>query len=175
MIGIRTEEKNSIGGIKFMENLALFTITEPVSKTGTAMQFFSILSENEINISMISSIMDDRILRTDCSVSEDNLQRILELISPLPELEERLKVLRGLGSISIYPHKSSMNLLGIILFAFGKRKIPVYSMASSISAFTFLTECDCLDKAAKALKEYLMLPENHAPFQQQISIKHIHK
>jgi aspartokinase len=179
MTGIWTEEKLNIGGAKFTENLALLSITEPISgpiySQKTAILFFSLLAENEINISMLSEIMDDKTVRTDCSVLEDKLDKIHNLISPFPELKERLKILQGLGTISIYPHKSRMKLLGKILFAFGKKKIPVYNMTSSISSFTFLTECDCLDKAVEALEENFMLPENHAPFQRQFCIKHVHK
>ena len=187
MTGIRMEDKLNIGGVKFTENIALLSIVEPVSrqipgqisgsisKKETAMLFFSLLSENEINISMLSRITDDKTVRTDCSVAENNLHKIYKLSSPFPELKERLKVLHNLGAISIYPHKSRMKLLGKILFAFGKKKIPVYNMTSSISSFTFLTECDCLDKAVEALEDNFMLPENHAPFQQQFCIKHVHK
>lgn len=176
---MRTEEKLNIGGVKFTENIALLSITEPISgkisKKNTAMLFFSLLSENEINISMLSMIRDAKTVRTDCSVAEDNLHKIYKIIAPFPELKERLEVLHNLGTISIYPHKSLMKLLGKILFAFGKKKIPVYNMTSSISSFTFLTECDCLEKAVEALKENFKLPQNHAPFQQQFCIKHVHK
>ena len=183
MNGIRTEEKLNIGGVKFTENLALLSITEPISgpisrpnsKKDTAISIFSLLSENKTNISMLSRIMDDKSIRTDCSVAEDDLHKIYNLISPFPELKERMKVLHNLGAISIYPHQSRMKLLGKILFAFGKRKIPVYNMTSSISSFTFLTECDCLDIAVEALEENFMLPENHAPFQRQFCIKHVQK
>jgi len=187
MNAIRTEEKLNIGGVKFTENIALLSITEPVfgqidgpideqiGKAGTAMHFFSLLSENEINISMLSMIRDAKTVRTDCSVAEGNLHKIYKLISPFSELKQRLEVLHNLGAISIYPHKSRMKLLGKILFTFGKRKIPVYNMTSSISSFTFLTECDCLEQAVEVLKENFMLPQNHAPFQQQFCIKHVHK
>jgi len=175
MTEIQAEEKLSIGGIKFTENIALLSITEPIDKADTAPLFFRFLSENEINIFMLSRVMDDQAIRTDCSVSEDDLDNIYKLIFSFPELKERLKVLHGLGAISIYPHKSRMKLLGKILFAFGNRKIPIYNMTSSISSFTFLTDCNRLNKAAEALQENFRLPENHAPFQKQFCIKHVHK
>ena len=195
MTGIQAEEKFSIGGIKFTENIALLSITEPIDKADTAPLFFRFLSENEINIFMLSRVMDDKAVRTDCTVSEDDLDNIYKLIFSnreksgfskkpdflilakmrKPEIKERLKVLHGLGAISVYPHKSRMKLLGKILFAFGNRKIPVYNMTSSISSFTFLTDCNCLNKAAEALEENFRLPENHAPFEKQFCIKHVHK
>ncbi len=170
-----TENKIRIGGIKFLENLALLTITEPYEKRGEAMRLFAILAENEINISMISRITDGKTDRSDCSVSEDNLERIFELIDPYPGLKKRINVLRGLGAISIYPHKSRMNLMGRVLMAFGRKNIPLYNMTSSISSFVFLTECRYLDNAVEALKEYFTLPENHAPFKREFCIKHVRK
>ncbi len=170
-----TENKIRIGGIKFLENLALLSIAEPCDQRGEVMRFFTMLAENEINISMISRITDGKTDRSDCSVSEDNLERIIELISCYPRLKKRIRILRGLGAISIYPHKSRMNLMGKALMAFGRKNIPVYNMTSSISSFVFLTECRYLDNAVEALKDYFMLPENHAPFKRQFCIKHVRK
>lgn len=169
------EAQHRIGGIKFTENLACVGITDAHPDAETAMRFFSLLAANEINIVMITQGGNDAHIRTDCAIAEEHVQRIMELTAPLAELRERLQIRRGLGAISIYPHQSRMNLLGIILMAFGANQIPVYSMASSLSAFTFLTECDCLNLAVEALESHFTLPPNHAPFKRQFCIKHVHK
>lgn len=172
---MQKETQHRIGGIKFTENLALVSITVLISETETAMRFFSLMAANEINIVMITQSLNDQHVRTDCAIAEDHIQRIMELTASSAELQERMQIQRGLGAISIYPHKSRTKLLGIILTAFGANQIPVYGMASSLSAFTFLTQCDCLNLAVEALEVHFTLPPNHAPFEKQFCIKHVHK
>ncbi len=172
---MQKETQHRIGGIKFTESLARVSISDAGSDAETAMRFFSLMAANEINIVMITQNRNDHQIRTDCAISGDHIQRIMELTAPLAEMQERLQIQRGLGAISIYPHKSRTKLLGIILMAFGANQIPVYGMASSLSAFTFLTRCDCLNRAVEALESHFTLPPNHAPFEKQICIKHVHK
>jgi hypothetical protein len=70
----------------------------------------------------------------------------------------------------VFPHHSNLKLLGLALYLFGKARLPVYGMASSISSLTFITDYLQLDNAVATLLEYVDLPPNHAPFRPGIHI-----
>lgn len=95
-----------------------------------------------------------------------------ELIDNLLHPHEKLcsKVAASVGTLTLFPHQSSLNKLGLVLTMFGKHGLPVYGMNSSISALAINTDYHRLDEAAELLKTVFLLPENHAPFRQHLPV-----
>ena len=58
-------------------------------------------------------------------------------------------------------------MLGVLLEIFGKNRLSLYSLCSSLSALVINTDYTQLEQAAQALQTSFQLPENHAPFRQQ--------
>ena len=86
-----------------------------------------------------------------------------------------IKIIQSVGTITLFPHKNSFQLLSRIIQTFGKCKFPIYSMSSSISAIALNTEFLSLDMVAEKLQDVTILPDNHAPFRQEFCLKEPHQ
>jgi len=78
------------------------------------------------------------------------------------------EVTTSVGTLTLFPHQASLNILGLVLTIFGQHELPVYGMNSSISALAINTDYHRLDEVAQLLKSAFLLPENHAPFRQHL-------
>lgn len=75
------------------------------------------------------------------------------------------------GTITVFPHRRRSVLLEAALTAFGTAGVPVYAVASSLSALTFSTDYGQLDAAVSAIRAVAAVPDNHAPFIQPFRIE----
>lgn len=103
-------------------------------------------------------------------MAAEDINRIKKIIAGEPKLKENLEFIPGVGALSIFPHHSNLKLLGLSFYLFGRKHLPLYGMASSISSLTFITDCSRLDEAVTTLLEYMDLPPNHAPFRPEIHV-----
>ena len=76
----------------------------------------------------------------------------------------------SVGLLSVFPHQSSLRILGLSLYALGKASLPVYGLASSLSALTFVTDYCSLDGAVAALVSYLEMPPNQGPVRAEFRV-----
>ena len=106
-----------------------------------------------------------------CCVTVEDKMQVKSLINSLPDMRKNIEFGSSVGLISLFPHQYSFKLLGRSLYVFGKAPFPIYGLASSLSALTFVTDYAYLDKAASTLEEYFELPPNQRPFRQQISVR----
>lgn len=72
------------------------------------------------------------------------------------------------GTITLFPHRNSVAFLSSIISLFLKKKIPIFSMNTSISAVFINTDYNMLDLAAAEIQSHFELPTNHAPFRDEI-------
>jgi len=106
-----------------------------------------------------------------CCVSAEDKIQVKHLIDSEADLRENTELGSAVGLISLFPHQSNLKLLGLSLYAFGKARLPIYGLASSLSALTFVTDYAHLDKAAALLEEYFELPSNQRPFKPNICVR----
>ncbi|MCG6930302.1 MAG: hypothetical protein LJE64_07070 [Desulfofustis sp.] len=79
------------------------------------------------------------------------------------------EVAEPVGTLTLFPHASSMEvLLKVIGIAVGSG-LPVHSMCSSLSALCIATDAERLDELAGALLEVFSLPDGHSPFRYEQS------
>ncbi len=71
--------------------------------------------------------------------------------------------------ISVYPHNSSMNTLGVLIELLGKNLIPFQQMTSSNAMITFVVEGAYQKNLLELLEQKFDLPPTHAPFQQDFN------
>ena len=105
-----------------------------------------------------------------CVNVEDEVQ-VKNLIHSEADMSKNIEFGSSVGLISLFPHQYSFKLLGLSLYVFGKGRFPIYGLASSLSALTFVTDYALLDKAAATLEEYFELPLNQHPFREQMSVR----
>jgi hypothetical protein len=72
------------------------------------------------------------------------------------------------GTLSIYPHRSSITVLGAALQALNEHGVGVHAVASSISALTFVVDYVHQDKAAAVLTDLMTLPPGITPVRQEL-------
>lgn len=82
--------------------------------------------------------------------------------------EVRPEIIQSVGILTLYPHQSSLRVLGLVLSLFGQQGLPVHGLCTSISALAVLTDYRLLDRGAEVLQTVFRLPENHSPFHQQL-------
>jgi len=85
----------------------------------------------------------------------------------LPEIE----FISSVGLLSLFPHQFSLNILGSILHALGRERLPLYGLASSLSSFSFITDYALMNRAVAALQGYLDVPPNRITFKQEFRVE----
>ena len=102
--------------------------------------------------------VEDRVLVNELIDSDPNLTSNAEFISPV-------------GLVSIFPHRSSLKIFGLILSVFSRERLPLYGLASSISTLTCITDYARLDQAVTAIQEYIDVPIDQSRLKPEIHVK----
>ncbi|MGD8984069.1 MAG: hypothetical protein PVH99_08340 [Desulfobacteraceae bacterium] len=164
-------EKIKIEGIKLSNELFQVNLRNRSNQENTISQFCQILAAHQINIPFFSTTYLDQRIQVSCCVAVEDKHRVRNLIDSEPELGGDVKFMPSVGLLSVFPHQSSLKILGLSLYAIGKARLPLYGLASSLSALTFITDYIHLDKAAATLEQYLELPSNQRPFRSEIGVR----
>ena len=164
------DKKIRINGIKLSGELVQVNLLNRSFPQDFRVLFFQLLSQHQINIPFIlTSGLGEKIIGS-CCVAVEDIHRIKMVVEGEPNLKENLEFIPGVGTLSIFPHHSKLKLLGLSFYLFGRKHLPLYGMASSISSLTFTTDYSQLDRAVSILLEYMDLPRNHAPFRPEIHV-----
>ncbi|BCL60213.1 hypothetical protein DGMP_09060 [Desulfomarina profundi] len=166
--------KPTIGGLKFSEELVQVSFTGREKNDSSFNEILRLIADKRINITFLCHALttSEDCKSSFCVAREDysQVQAILDF-SSFSNLQRT--VFHSVGTITLFPHRNSFNLLGLIVRIFGQSGYPIYSMGSSISALAVNTEFSALDSIAEKLQMELILPENHAPFRQEFHLKEI--
>ena len=157
-------EKVQIGGIKISSKVLQLTFSGQDNSLASATLLFSILNKKKINLPFASTTFLRGNFQASCCVLHKDKNRVTDIINSVESLKKQIQFINGLGMLSVFPHQSSLKLLGISLYALGNAHIPLFGMSSSISTLTFITDYTILEKAVASLLNYLDIPANHAPF-----------
>jgi hypothetical protein len=164
-------KKIRVNGIKLSQELIHINILTRPDKKSSITHFLRSMAENRINCPLLFySAMDRRTQGAVCVASED-AGRLNQVLARDKDLKDSVACIAPVGSISLFPHKFSLNFFGCLIHAFGKTGLPIYGMATSISALTVTTDFHMLDRAVEWLKPLISLSPNHAPFRSQLRIK----
>ncbi|MBW2621388.1 MAG: hypothetical protein JRD68_00650, partial [Deltaproteobacteria bacterium] len=119
-------EKIKINGVKLSEELTQINVLpRPESRNANA-AFLRIMAENRINIPFLSvAAVNKETREAYCILAEDTGQ-MKAFAETLPELSGRLEYIHSVGSLSVFPHDYSLQLLGMLMHLFGKTNRPVY-------------------------------------------------
>lgn len=156
-------EKIRIGGIKLSRQLAHLSLRFFFDPDRHRSRFYRSLAENQINIVFLTMSRADPGMRVSLCVAVEDLAITRAILQAELGGTVVLTVNPSVGSVTIFPHRSSFRVLGRAVSALLQGGIPLYGLASSLSALTFVTEYDRLDQAADCLAHDFDLPANHAP------------
>jgi len=161
-----------IDGIKLSHELVLADFKGRSSgSTDTFSRFFRRLSQNRINLAFITTRSFEGQFHISCCTGSEDESRLKALLTPQTDFEGSVSITTGVGLVSLFPHQSDFQLPGICLSALASTSIPVYGFATSLSAFTVVTDYMRLDSAVAAIKEHVDLPRGYVPMKPEFRIK----
>lgn len=163
-------EKIRIEGIKLSGELALVSLAGHPRPQQALTRACRIVASNHINVPYISATCCGDGARAACCVEFQEALRVKSLLARDPDLEGHVEVLSSVGLVSVFPHQSSLRILGLSLHALSEAGLTVHGVTSSLAPLTFLMDHAVLDEAAAALEGVLELPPNQRPFRAHVPV-----
>ena len=179
--------KIGIGGIKFSEELVHVSCRAVSPSDSSFAGLIKGIAANRINIPFVcSGCYGEEVLSSFCIAAVDflALERLLETLpladepaNPLSSAGllnlQTLTITRPVGTLTLFPHRRSLTLLGRIVEILGQSGIGIHSLCTSISALAINIDYPLLDQAVEVLEKIVELPEDHAPFRSEFCVRQI--
>ncbi len=187
------ETKIGIGGIKFSPQLVQcsYQAHSPVDRSLVGL--LGCLAERRINLPFLCSSPADGGAQSTFCVAATDFTLVDTLLdshpwacdaiptgscggtkkSGGPSLRDGLRIIHGVGTLTLFPHRRSLLLLGRVVELLGQAEITVHSLCTSISALAINIDYPLLDQAVHVLERVVELPDNHAPFRPEFSVRQI--
>jgi len=164
-------EKMKIGGLKQSLELCQFDLRGVHSTKEITSKVSKLLLSQKINMEFLThSTHRNKHHQLTFCISQDKFSAISEILKKkrfLPigwEINSRGHV----GIITIFPHQSAIKILGAIMVSWAAQSIPIYGITTSLSAISFVTDYQEIDKAINVIQDLFQLPEDHAPLKPEI-------
>lgn len=122
-----------------------------------------LLSASCINIEFLTLRFTESEKHITCCIAPDRLSFFQQTAAA-----RHIRCTPEMGTLSLYPHKSSLSSIGYILKVLGDEKLPFCRMASSGSMLTFLVSHGEQERIAATLARHIDLPDTHTPFRQRL-------
>ena len=164
-------ERLKIGGVKLSVEFCHFELrgSDPPQKTASTVS--KALASEKINIEFLTyNSSKDGVYQISICVNQDKFystSKIFQKKGCLPvnwEVSSREKI----GMVTIFPYHSALAILGVIMATWGGNAMPIYGVATSLSAISFLTDFQAIDKAVEVIESSFQLPDNHAPLKPEL-------
>ena len=171
LYGTDTMEKLKVGGLRQSLELCQFDLRGPEPSDGILANVSRILASQKSNIAFLTyKTNKDRCCQVSFCLNQDLFPRASTILNKglrLPtvwEIESREHV----GMITVFPRHSAMTILGVVMASWGAESIPIYGIANSLSAVSFITDYRVIDKAVEVVQDSLQLPRNRAPIKPEL-------
>jgi hypothetical protein len=164
-------DRNSIDGIKLSNELVRINLRSHAGTGATLSVLCRTMASNRINMPFLSTACLGGDFQVSCCVAIEDGPLAKAVLEADAVLKKGLTFVRSVGLLSIFPHRSSLGILGLSLYALGKARLPLYGVASSLSALTFITDYARLEEAAASLEEVLRVPPGQRPFRPRIRVR----
>jgi aspartokinase len=124
--------------------------------------FLRTLTQSRINMNLFVGRATEKGIQFTCCVAPSDGSRVRELTDNMTDQRGGVEFHHPVDLISIFPHQFNLKVVGLVLMAFAKARIPLYGICSSLSALTLITDHGHSDKALAVLKEFLDLPADQS-------------
>lgn len=161
-------QKLRLGGIKFSDAQVRLVFAPAVGHPGLS-PILTSFARHRINLHQLA-LSEDVPGGVELYLAEKDYRRNKSLITgELESLDLTPLVTTSVGTLTMFPHASSMDALLRVIGIAGSSDLRIYSICSSLSAFCISTDLDRLDNVAEVLLEDFSLPEGHSPFRYEPS------
>jgi aspartokinase len=164
-------KKMKIGGLKQSLELCQFDLRGLDSREEIASTVSKLLLAQKINMEFLTYYPHRHSYhQLSFCVSQDKFSPTAEILKKEGSLPKGWEITsRGqVGIITIFPHQSALKILGAVMVSWAAKSIPIYGIATSLSAISFVTDYQLLDKAIEVIQNLFQLPEDHAPLKPEI-------
>jgi aspartokinase len=164
-------EKLKVGGLKRSLELCQFDLRGRESSEKTVSKISKLLASQKCNIEFLTyNPKSNRSPQLTLCVSQDQSSRTSEILKKDGMLPPgwHMTCREHVGILTVFPHHSATQILAVIMVSWGRQSIPVYGIATSLSAISFVTDYHIIDTAVEAIQDSLQLPENRTPLKPEI-------
>ncbi len=155
--------KVNIKGLKISGELCLVRLRAASRDSSLLPVFCSTLAGSQLNMPFLSAEYRAGGIQAAGCVDVAHQASLKRLLDTEPLLRKHVEYIPGVGLLTLFPHQSSLKLFGLSLRALAQANLPVFAMASSIGALTYVLDHDRIDEAAAVLQARFKLSGNHAP------------
>jgi hypothetical protein len=164
-----------IGGIKFSEELVQVTVAYKASGDSSIYELLRLIAEKNINIPFLCHSVVTRIPESCFCVGRSELYKVQQILNCSSFQNEHVEIIPSVGTLTLFPHRNSYKILGLLMHFFGRHGFPVHSLSTSISTIALNTDYILLDEISEKLQKVFELPGNHAPFRQGFRLTQIQR
>jgi hypothetical protein len=159
-----------IKGLRISSELSLVRLRQTPRSKRLLPDFCHLLAASRINMPFLATESRAGGIQVTCCVDASHHALVKQLVDADPLLPGRVSYTPGVGLLTLYPHQSSLKLLGLSLSALTGAGLRVFALGSSIGALTYVLDYAWMDKAAAVLQSFFKLDENHAPFRAEFVV-----
>ena len=169
----KIHERIRVGGIKLSPELVQFSCNYTSATDSCLATALKVIAGQQINVTFLSLSSSSDTLSMSLCVALENHIIVRQILESAFADVGRLQCIDSVGTLTVFPHRNSLALLGRIVGAFAVNSLPVYGICTSISALSVNTRYSSLMQAVTTLRDIVDLPENHSPFRQEFIIRQI--
>ncbi len=160
-----------LGGMKFSEELALAVLSADVPPIGAEVDVLKALAGRQMNLFYLSVSRSVDRTRVCLCVAADQIKLVEWLAAEAAGGLWTCRSVNSVGLLTFFPHERRLEALTRSLKLFAESRLPVFGVASTLSALTFVTAFEELGRASQRLREVFGLPDHHAPFAPEFRVK----
>lgn len=160
-----------LDGIKLSQELVLFNLRDLTWATSAISKFFGYLRDQQINLPFLTSLCKSGSVRVSCCAAREDDDRIRRHFDDVPEFEGKVTRVPAVGMLSLFPHKSRIEMVETALSAMAGADLAVHGFATSISALTLITDYRGMDRAVAAIKGDFDLPRGFVPMKPEFTLR----
>jgi aspartokinase len=164
-------EKVKLGGMKQSLELCQFELRGPDSREWIVPRVSKLLASQKINIAFLTYNQQNKGFHqlTICPLQYDftRTSGILNTKGILPRgwgIQSREHV----GILTVFPHHSPIKILGLVMVSWATQSIPIYGIATSLSAISFITDYHTIERGIEVVQNSFQLPDDHAPIKPEL-------
>jgi aspartokinase len=164
-------EKVKLGGMKQSLELCQFDLRGPDSPDRIVPRVSKLLAAQKINIAFLTYNQLNKGFHqlTICPHQYDFTRTagILNAKGTLPS-DWAIQSREHVVILTVYPHRSPIHILGCMMVSWTEQSIPIYGIATSLSAISFITDYHTIDKGIEVIQNSFQLPDDHAPIKPEL-------
>jgi aspartokinase len=164
-------EKVKLGGMKQSLELCQFDLRGPDSPERIVPRVCKLLASQKINIAFLTyNKRDNESYQLTICLNQCDFTRssgILNTEGTLPR-GWTMRSREHVGILTVYPHHGPIKIIGRVIVLWATQSIPIYGIATSLSAISFITDYHAIDKGSEVILNSFQLPDEHAPIRPEL-------